>query len=223
MALSITGRSPTPSTRRSAHLPPSRPVSAPLPFLARSAHHPVRWAWQLHIERMLSSSGGVGIDLVMHPGDLSYATGYESEWDRFMAMIEPIASRVPYMTGQGNHERDFPLSGSTIGKGDSGGECGVPTQARFHMPTCAQPNTAPCVGSPAREHSKLQLPPGHAHKRMSAPVGSADDGWYSFNQGPVHFAVMNTELSSRFGSRQHGVCSSPRRDASRPPPKPPRV
>ena len=157
----------------------------------------------LHIERMLSSNGGVGIDLVVHPGDLSYATGYESEWDRFMEMIEPIASRVPYMTSMGNHERDFPLSGSTIGAGDSGGECGVPTQARFHMPTCPQPNTAPCVGAPAREHSKLQLPPGHAHKRMSAPVGSADDGWYSFNQGPVHFAVMNTELSSRFGSRQH--------------------
>lgn len=44
-------------------------------------------------------------DVVVHIGDLSYATGYESEWDRFMKQIEPIARQVPYMTGQGNHER----------------------------------------------------------------------------------------------------------------------
>ena len=53
------------------------------------------------------------------------------------------------MTGQGNHERDFPNSGSDFGGGDSGGECGVPTQARFHMPTCPRPNTKPCVGASA--------------------------------------------------------------------------
>ena len=49
---------------------------------------------------MFSLQGGV--DVVMHPGDLSYATGYESEWDRFMEAIEPISARAPYMTGQGN-------------------------------------------------------------------------------------------------------------------------
>lgn len=54
----------------------------------------------LGIEHMFSLEGGV--DVVMHPGDLSYATGYESEWDRFMEAIEPIAARAPYMTGQGN-------------------------------------------------------------------------------------------------------------------------
>ena len=43
-----------------------------------------------------------GVDVVMHPGDLSYATGYESEWDRFVEQLQPIAAAAPYMTGQGN-------------------------------------------------------------------------------------------------------------------------
>jgi hypothetical protein len=37
------------------------------------------------------------------------------------------------MTGMGNHERDWPGTG-TIGMQDSGGECGTPTQHRFTMP-----------------------------------------------------------------------------------------
>jgi len=74
-------------------------------------------------------------DLILHLGDLSYATGYESEWDFFMGMIEPIAKRAPYMTMMGNHERDTRGSGNSIGGDDSGGECGIPTQHRFKMPT----------------------------------------------------------------------------------------
>jgi hypothetical protein len=137
----------------------------------------------------------------------------ESEWDRFMEQIEPLSSYVPYMTGQGNHERDFPGSGNSIGAGDSGGECGVPTQARFHMPTCEQPNTSPCIGKRFQEghqsatapkqrtaHSAVVL--GAADARRLGPVGSADDGWWSIEQGPVHMLTVNTEMSSSDGSRQ---------------------
>ena len=151
-----------------------------------------------HVEQMIDD-----LDLVFHSGDISYATGYAGKWDRFMAMIEPISSRVPYMTNQGNHERDFPRTGNSIGGEDSGGECGIPTQARFHMPTCPPPNVGPCVGDAAGEHSQVQLPAGGARRRLLGPVGSADDGWYAFEQGPVHFAVMNTEMDSAVGSRQH--------------------
>lgn len=146
--------------------------------------------------------GGGNIDVILHPGDLAYATGYESEWDRFMEAIEELASQAPYMTGQGNHERDYPGSGNSIGAGDSGGECGTPTQARFHMPTCVEPNTAPCVGAtnrsgePALRLNKLPL-------KGPVPTSPADDGWYSFDQGSAHFLMMNTEKSSAVGSRQH--------------------
>lgn len=39
------------------------------------------------------------------------------------------------MTIDGNHERDFPSSGSYWTGTDSGGECGVPLAKRFHMPS----------------------------------------------------------------------------------------
>ncbi|KAK8923706.1 putative inactive purple acid phosphatase 1 [Platanthera zijinensis] len=74
------------------------------------------------------------IDLVLHIGDLSYANGYISQWDQFTAQIEPIASRVPYMVGSGNHERDFPDTGSFYENKDSGGECGVLAETMFYVP-----------------------------------------------------------------------------------------
>eukprot|EP00928_Gymnodinium_smaydae_P062366 TRINITY_DN46250_c0_g1_i1.p1 TRINITY_DN46250_c0_g1~~TRINITY_DN46250_c0_g1_i1.p1 ORF type:complete len:615 (-),score=36.57 TRINITY_DN46250_c0_g1_i1:199-1995(-) len=71
---------------------------------------------------------------VIHIGDISYATGYLAKWELFMDQVEEVASRTPYMVSQGNHERDWPGTGST-GSVDSGGECGIPAQARFRMPT----------------------------------------------------------------------------------------
>ncbi|XP_022135474.1 nucleotide pyrophosphatase/phosphodiesterase-like isoform X2 [Momordica charantia] len=74
------------------------------------------------------------IDIVFHIGDLSYANGYLSEWDQFTAQVEPIASRVPYMVASGNHERDWPNTGSFYANMDSGGECGVPAETMFYFP-----------------------------------------------------------------------------------------
>ena len=44
-------------------------------------------------------------DLIFHNGDISYATGFLVEWDSFLELITPIASKVAYMTTIGNHER----------------------------------------------------------------------------------------------------------------------
>lgn len=45
------------------------------------------------------------VNSVFHIGDISYATGFLAEWDFFINMISPVASRVSYMTAIGNHER----------------------------------------------------------------------------------------------------------------------
>ncbi|KAF8015947.1 hypothetical protein BT93_H1481 [Corymbia citriodora subsp. variegata] len=74
------------------------------------------------------------IDMVFHIGDISYAIGYLSQWDQFTAQVEPIASRVPYMIASGNHERDWPGTGSFYGNLDSGGECGVLAETMFYVP-----------------------------------------------------------------------------------------
>ncbi|CAN4085772.1 unnamed protein product [Withania somnifera] len=75
------------------------------------------------------------IDIVFHIGDICYANGYISQWDQFTSQIEPIASTVPYMLASGNHERDWPGTGSFYGNMDSGGECGVLVQNMFYVPT----------------------------------------------------------------------------------------
>ncbi|CAI0463130.1 unnamed protein product, partial [Linum tenue] len=74
------------------------------------------------------------IDIVFHIGDIVYANGYISQWDQFTAQVAPITSKVPYMVASGNHERDWPGSGSFYGTKDSGGECGVMAETMFYVP-----------------------------------------------------------------------------------------
>ncbi|KAK9066406.1 hypothetical protein SSX86_013728 [Deinandra increscens subsp. villosa] len=73
-------------------------------------------------------------DIVFHIGDLPYANGYVSQWDQFTSQVEPISSVKPYMIASGNHERDFPNSGSFYDTHDSGGECGVPAETMYYVP-----------------------------------------------------------------------------------------
>ncbi|KAK1319413.1 putative inactive purple acid phosphatase 27 [Acorus calamus] len=74
------------------------------------------------------------IDIVFHIGDITYANGYISQWDQFTSQVEPIASAVPYMIGSGNHERDWPGTGSFYNTTDSQGECGVLAETMFYVP-----------------------------------------------------------------------------------------
>ncbi|KAB1217436.1 putative inactive purple acid phosphatase 27 [Morella rubra] len=75
------------------------------------------------------------IDIVLHIGDITYANGYISQWDQFTSQVEPIASAVPYMIGSGNHERDWPNTGSFYDTKDSGWECGVLAETMFYVPS----------------------------------------------------------------------------------------
>lgn len=43
-------------------------------------------------------------DILLLPGDLSYADFYQPRWDSFARLVEPLASSRPWMVSQGNHE-----------------------------------------------------------------------------------------------------------------------
>ncbi|KAK2655319.1 hypothetical protein Ddye_008371 [Dipteronia dyeriana] len=43
-------------------------------------------------------------DVLLLPGDLSYADVYQNLWDSFGRLVEPLASQRPWMVTQGNHE-----------------------------------------------------------------------------------------------------------------------
>ncbi len=76
--------------------------------------------------------------MVLHIGDISYGRGISLIWEMFMQQIEPIASALPWMISLGNHEYDYPAMpwkpDFSDYNNDSGGECGVPSYRRFHMP-----------------------------------------------------------------------------------------
>ncbi|KAK7341162.1 hypothetical protein VNO80_24087 [Phaseolus coccineus] len=90
------------------------------------------------IKAIASDVNSNKINSVFHIGDISYATGFLAEWDFFLHLINPVASKVSYMTAIGNHERDYIHSGSAYFTPDSGGECGVPYETYFPMPTSAK-------------------------------------------------------------------------------------
>lgn len=70
----------------------------------------------------------------IHNGDISYARGYATQWDVYWDQLSKVVTRVPYMTTIGNHERDWPGTGSA-GEWDSGGECGIAYERQIKMPT----------------------------------------------------------------------------------------
>jgi hypothetical protein len=137
---------------------------------------------------------------IHHIGDLSYAQGASHVWDEWLNMIEPIASRVPYMISVGNHEYDYEEGGnsgrdpslSNITNGyhpswgnfenDSGGECGVPTAKHFSMPKSTVPTSA-----------------------ISGKSNVSSNGvfWYSYDTGVVHTTVISSEHDISPGSIQY--------------------
>lgn len=125
------------------------------------------------------ATSGTNYSLVLHNGDISYARGYASQWEIFHEQIEPIATSVPWMVSIGNHERDFHGSGSAVGDTDSGGECGVPAELRFH-PTMWQTAADP----------------------TSTSVPKKDQPWYAFNYGPLHVVMISTEHAFDHDSAQ---------------------
>ena len=85
------------------------------------------------------------IDAVFLFGDLSYAVGYISVWDEFLHQTSSnFAHKVPFLVNSGNHEFDYFESGwnahasgrtqDLYGGHDSGGECGVMSNALFNTP-----------------------------------------------------------------------------------------
>ncbi|KAL2933704.1 Purple acid phosphatase 22, partial [Bienertia sinuspersici] len=46
-------------------------------------------------------------DVLLIPGDLSYADTQQPLWDTFGRLVEPYASQRPWMVTQGNHEIEF--------------------------------------------------------------------------------------------------------------------
>jgi hypothetical protein len=56
------------------------------------------------IARMRARVQRGDIDFMVHAGDIGYYDGFESVWDEYFRMLEPITSRIPIAYTIGNHE-----------------------------------------------------------------------------------------------------------------------
>lgn len=138
------------------------------------------YTWNHYGEPAFNTSKSVGalvakgaVDAIYHGGDISYAIGYEAVWDFFLDMLVPVASGALYLTTVGNHESDWPDSGTYFTGKDSGGECGIPVLKFLPQPS-----------------------PPDKTKPWAAP-------WWSYDVGLLHLVGMSTEHDFSVGSPQY--------------------
>jgi hypothetical protein len=81
---------------------------------------PVQPGAKSTIVRVTSRVSSINVTCLLHIVDISYARGIGALWDAFMTQIQPIASRVPYMVGIGNHDYDHVTGGDKDPSGASG-------------------------------------------------------------------------------------------------------
>jgi hypothetical protein len=81
---------------------------------------PVQSGAKSTMDRVATRVKSTNVTCLLHIGDVSYARGIGALWDAFMTQIEPIAARVPYMVGIGNHEYDHVTGGDKDPSGASG-------------------------------------------------------------------------------------------------------
>ena len=72
---------------------------------------PIGRGAQSTADRVLGQINTLNVTSLIHIGDISYARGIGALWEAYMALIQPIAARIPYMVGIGNHEYDHLTGG----------------------------------------------------------------------------------------------------------------
>ncbi|XP_038719368.1 purple acid phosphatase 22-like isoform X1 [Tripterygium wilfordii] len=81
------------------------PASFPIEFVVVGDLGQTEWT-----ESTLSHVDNKDYDVLLLPGDLSYADTNQDLWDSFGRLVEPYSSRRPWMVTEGNHEMEiFPI------------------------------------------------------------------------------------------------------------------
>ncbi|GER54228.1 purple acid phosphatase [Striga asiatica] len=81
------------------------PADFPVEFAVAGDLGQTEWT-----QSTLSHIGARDYDVLLLPGDLSYADTQQPLWDSFGRLVEPYASARPWMVTQGNHEIEiFPI------------------------------------------------------------------------------------------------------------------
>ncbi|CAM9294202.1 unnamed protein product [Phaeothamnion confervicola] len=167
---------------------------------------------------------------VLHAGDLSYADCDPRRWDSYSRLVEPVASRLPWMAAAGNHEIEVdPDTGETY----------VAWEARYAMPRERPAEFGPATTrrsggdvAPSADRvadGKSGLPPWRGLRApagrtaaVGEPAAEADarrrlectpseflgtynfgNSFFSFDVATLHVVVLNPYTDTAAGSPQH--------------------
>ncbi|KAL5206084.1 hypothetical protein ABZP36_034293 [Zizania latifolia] len=75
------------------------PASLPVKFVVVGDLGQTGWT-----KSTLQHIAAADYDMLLLPGDLSYADFYQPRWDSYGRLVEPLASARPWMVTEGNHE-----------------------------------------------------------------------------------------------------------------------
>jgi hypothetical protein len=125
------------------------------------------------------------ISMILHAGDLSYADCDQNLWDSYGEMIEPLATRIPWMVCPGNHEIEF--------NGTDYMNLFTAFEARYRMPY-VKPATFGDVIIKSEINPKTGMP--FCTPSVFQTEYNFGNSFFSFNNGLVHAVYLNPYTNS---------------------------
>jgi len=130
-------------------------------------------------------------NMILHVGDLSYANCNQTLWDEYGELIEPLASRVPWMVSAGNHEIEF----------TNAQEPYRAFEERFKMPAIKPAEYGPITIPPKLADDDLNLP--YCCPSVYQSGYDYGNSFYSFETGMSHIIFLNPYTYTNYTSKQY--------------------
>jgi hypothetical protein len=131
------------------------------------------------------------IQMILHPGDLSYADCNQELWDSYGQLVEPVASRVPWMVGPGNHELELTNDQQFY----------LAFEERYKMPQIKPAKFGPITIPPKYNDDDLKLP--YCCSSIFQSIYDYGNSFYSFETGPAHIIFVNPYTTTNNTSEQY--------------------
>jgi len=143
------------------------------------------------------------VQMILHVGDLSYADCNQELWDTYGEMIEPLASRVPWMVGPGNHELELTNDQQFY----------LAFEERYKMPQIKPAIFGPITIPPKYHDDDLQLP--YCCSSIFQSIYDYGNSFYSFEAGSAHVIFLNPYTTTNASSNQYKWLQEDLREVNR--------
>lgn len=131
------------------------------------------------------------IQVILHAGDLSYADCNQKLWDSYGELIEPLASRIPWMVGPGNHELEITNDNQFY----------LSFESRYRMPSVKKAEFGPITIPPKYRDDDLHLP--YCCSSIFQSVYNYGNSFYSFETSSAHIIFLNPYSTTDPTSEQY--------------------